>query len=224
MKFVVIGINGKMGQEVKKEILKSPHCLVAGIDTKEDVKNKVFLKLTDIEEDFDSIIDFSTAENRKDIVDYCFKNKTIYGCFSTVISEEDNKRFTNLSKSVPVLICDNASEGIILMKQITNLIAKEKINADIVLSEYHHKDKKDSPSGTAKSLANILAKENISCKTISNRVGTEIGTHSLQMFFNNESLTITHISNNRNIFAKGAIKLMNKLSTKKRGLFINEIN
>ena len=59
MKFVIVGINGKMGQEVKKAIFNSGDLLTGGIDTTKDESNNVFTSIYDIQESFDSIIDFS---------------------------------------------------------------------------------------------------------------------------------------------------------------------
>lgn len=224
MKFVIVGINGKMGQEVKKAIFNSGDLLTGGIDTTKDESNNVFTSIYDIQESFDSIIDFSTASQRTELIEFCIDNKIPYGCFSTIINPDDILLFKQLSKTTPVLLCDNASEGVMLMKKLTSLISQNLEGADVVLNEYHHKSKKDAPSGTAKSLINILSEKNIPCETTSHRVGNEVGTHTLEIFLNGEKLTISHTAYNRNVFAYGALRLMHKLSQKPYGLFINEIN
>ena len=75
------------------------------------------------------------------------------------------------------------------------------------MSEAHHIHKKDAPSGTAKTLAEIVEKaseakvENIE----SIREGEIIGDHTV--FFESEEdvITVFHHAKNRDIFAKGAL-------------------
>ena len=224
MKFVIIGINGKMGKEIKSLIINSNDSFVAGIDIEQDVTNKVFTSISDIKEKFDSVIDFSTATCRKEIINFCFNNNITYGCFSTNISKEDKELITDLSHKVPVLICDNASAGVNLMKKITQLVADYTERADLILTEYHHKHKIDAPSGTAKSLINILNNKNKQCEVAYFRVGNEIGKHCLEIFLNDEKLTITHQAFSKKVFAIGALNLMHNLNKKSCGLFFNEVN
>ena len=219
MRFVIIGINGKMGQEVKKSIQESKDTLVAGVDIKEDFSNNVYSNLKDIPNQFDAVIDFSLAQDRQKYITFCKENKILYGCFATNLSKQDVKHLNELSKVVPVLMCNNASVGVNLMFKVADLLAENANHADFVLTEYHHKEKLDSPSGTARTLVSILNNKGASCSTISNRVGTEKGRHVLEVFWEDESLTIVHQANNRKIFAIGAIKLMNKLATQEKGLY-----
>ena len=219
MRFVIIGINGKMGQEVKKSIQESKDTLVAGVDLKEDITNNVYLDLKDVPNKFDAVIDFSLAQDRQNYIAFCKENKILYGCFSTNISKQDEKDFKKLSKVVPVLMCSNASVGVNLMFKVADLIADNSNQADLVLTEYHHKEKLDAPSGTARTLVSILNNKGASCSTISNRVGTEKGRHVLEVFWEDESLTIIHQANNRKIFAIGALVYMHKLATQEKGLY-----
>ena len=53
-------------------------------------------------------------------------------------------------------MCSNASVGVNLMFKVADLIAENANHADFVLTEYHHKQKIDSPSGTARNLLQIL--------------------------------------------------------------------
>ena len=56
------------------------------------------------------------------------------------------------------------------------------------------------------------------------RGGTEVGTHSVIFFGNNESLEIKHTCTSRKAFAFGAIKAAQFLSMKEPGLYnMNDI-
>ena len=214
MKFVVIGVDGKMGKEIKKAAVKNGDFVIAGVDVKEKIDENVYLSLDEIHRSFDAVIDFSTAPSREKFVKYCHMYNIPYGCFATNLTEHDMNLLKALSKKVPVLICSNASKGVNVMNKIVNNIAEDVSDSDVVLTEYHHKQKIDSPSGTARNLLQILLNNKIEAKVVAHRVGTENGKHILEFFWDNESLTIIHQANSKEIFAKRAIELMHKLISK----------
>ena len=49
--------------------------------------------------------------------------------------------------------------------------------------------------------------------------GTEAGEHTVHFFGNNESITITHHADNRQIFVNGAIRAAEYLEGKEAGLY-----
>lgn len=67
--------------------------------------------------------------------------------------------------------------------------------------EYHHQEKKDAPSGTAKALAQILG----SSPFASVRCGSIIGKHEVLFDSPIETITLTHEAKNRKGFAQGAV-------------------
>ena len=104
----------------------------------------------------------------------------------------------------------------------------------------HHRLKKDAPSGTAKSLAEILADvrhQQLEQVARHGRVGlvgarhpSEIGVHSLRggdvvgdhtvVFANiGERLELTHKASSRDTFANGALRAAEWLVTQKPGLY-----
>lgn len=106
---------------------------------------------------------------------------------------------------------------------------------DVALSEIHHRQKVDCPSGTACALADVLLK-NIGRKRTINanlcvgkidpeelhvssvRVGTVPGTHSVIFSSNQDTITLTHQAHDRSVWAQGALEAA-KWIQKKKGLF-----
>ena len=84
--------------------------------------------------------------------------------------------------------------------------------------EEHNKNKKDSPSGTAKFLANNLQITDI----FSVRGGNVAGVHKIIFLGNGEEIEITHRAYEKSIFAKGALYCAQKLLTKEKGFFTLE--
>lgn len=221
MNFVLIGSLGKMGREIASCIDKSRDRISFGIDMKNENMGDfwTFSTLPNEKFDVDAVIDFSTAKDRADLFEFARKNKLPYGLFSTAVSKEDEESLRNLARYVPVLRLRNTSIGINLIYQILEEFSSKLQNADVILNEYHHKQKKDCPSGTAKEIEAILRKNNIDFQTFSHRVGNEKGFHQIQFFLGDEILEISHRVNSRKTFAEGSIEGMHKLASLPSGFY-----
>jgi 4-hydroxy-tetrahydrodipicolinate reductase len=111
---------------------------------------------------------------------------------------------------------------------------------DLEIIEMHHRMKKDAPSGTAKTLAEILADvrrqqlEKIArhgrVGIVGERTSAEIGVHSVRggdvvgdhtvMFANTgERLELTHKASSRQTFASGALRAAQWAVKQKPGLY-----
>lgn len=132
------------------------------------------------------------------------------------VSDRDN---------IGIFYSDNFSIGMNLFKKIAAYAASlvnEWPGYDIALMEHHHRQKLDSPSGTAKAIANILIDEIDRKKRIvtdclqrqpdddelhvqSIRCGSIPGTHQVIMDSTADTITVTHQARNRNDFALGAL-------------------
>ena len=212
MKIILIGSSGKMGREIAR-CLPSGDSIVQKIDCDDVINVKI---------DADVIIDFSTARNRTAYIEFASRKKIPYCCFATGISNEDVELFKQLAQRNPVLLCSNASVGVNLMFELVEMVSKKTQNADIVLTEYHHKGKKDAPSGTAKKIENIVTSSGKNVTTKAFRVGNECGTHVIQFFFEDEILEIKHEAKSRKIFAIGAIEMARDICKRKKGLYKNK--
>lgn len=222
MKFLLIGCNGKMGKQIAEVVKESESDkIVAGVDLFASQKQDfpIYSNIYDITCDFDAIIDFSTSQDRKEYIKFAENKKSPYGCFSTICSDGDKVLFQNLSQYCPVLFCKNASLGVNTLYKLVEIASKSMPNADVVLTEYHHKAKVDAPSGTAKNIEKIFALNNVNFTTSAFRVGSEKGTHSIKFFLEDEILEIKHTATSRKIFALGAISLMHKLIEKENAVY-----
>ena len=99
----------------------------------------------------------------------------------------------------------------------------KKKNYKASISETHHIEKIDSPSGTAITLHNDI-KKNKNKEEIpinSNRKSNEIGTHEVIYTSDIDYLTIKHVAKNRDGFAHGALIAAEWIQNKK-GIFTYE--
>ncbi len=236
MKIILIGSEGKMGKAFFDYVSARPQDQVVacvdisyeGIPTKQSCNKENSLNspkyghknIWSVEEKADIAVDFSTSNDKKDLIDYALKNKLALAIFSTTCSAEDNVLLQKASHSIPVLVNKNASIGVNLIYSVLPTFAKKLKNADVIVTEYHHKNKLDSPSGTAKQIVNILSQNNIeNIDTHVIRAGTEKGYHKIEFILDNEVITLSHRASSKDIFVKGAYLMAHKLLNYDNGLF-----
>ena len=220
MKIALIGACGKMGKEFASAVSESNDSEIAfNLDLKENQQLKIYHTINDCQIDVDIIVDFSTSEDRSDFISYSSNHKIPYACFSTNLSQKDKKLFEKLSKKVPILICQNASRGINLIYKFLQLACQSIPQSDVAICEYHHKNKKDSPSGTAVNFEKILTENHMDYQTRCFRIGDEKGFHKISFYLEDEIIEISHQAFSRKIFALGAFQMCKKLLKQKPNIY-----
>ena len=233
----ISGATGKVGRILIELVLEDIDLKLAGGSASKESKDlgkdlgaligKNNIKINIIEgisneNDVDLIIDFSRPHNSIEVLRFARKENipTVIG--TTGFNEGELKEINEISKEIPLLIAPNTSMGIALFKKILD-DSREVLNiaSSIEIHEQHHKEKKDSPSGTAINLKDQL-KDILSNKDIhivSSREGDSPGVHTLKLSFGDEILEISHKALDRSIFAKGAIIAGKWLKDKPPGLY-----
>ncbi len=152
----------------------------------------------------DLVVDFASAESSVKMAEYCFETKTALIVGSTGQNEEEVKTIKKVSKVAPLMVCQNFSIGIAVLRNLIREILKQEID-DICIYEKHHKYKKDSPSGTAKALLFDVQKVGKTATVLSERGGEEIGRHKVDFYFGSELISVEHTAFSRKAFARGAV-------------------
>src|SRR5262249_61772776 len=136
-------------------------------------------------------------------------------------SQQQRKAIEETAHSAPVVLASNFSVGVNVLLWLTQRAAEllgSDFNPEIV--ETHHKMKKDAPSGTGKTLAEILkAVRNSEIPIQSIREGDVVGEHTIIFSGPGESLELTHRAANRGIFALGALRAAKWIINKPPGLY-----
>ena len=108
-----------------------------------------------------------------------------------------------------VLIAPNFSVGATLFSAAVADASRRfsaALGFDAALVETHHAMKKDAPSGTARSLAEVARESRGSDVPVSSvRVGHVPGVHTLVLDAAFEQVTLTHEARDRRVFADGAL-------------------
>jgi 4-hydroxy-tetrahydrodipicolinate reductase len=236
-KIWIHGHSGKMGEEIKKQILQgSTFDYVGGSSLKEPLIS--FKKKPDI------LIDVTNAEGNQELLRFLEKNEHIEGVSfflaSTGLCADQIERWKKLAdiRGCKILLCENTSLGIgLLVQAIKTVVSKLKENQfDIEITEAHHKFKKDLPSGTALFLARscqkqdnpepLILRSSESYRKTSEEIGMSVrrgggifGEHEVHFISEEEELVFSHRALNRALFAKGALAYAKKLADSKKSRF-----
>ncbi len=113
-----------------------------------------------------------------------------------------------------IVYAPNITLGVNVLMLLTNLASSILSNYDFQVTEVHHKNKKDAPSGTAIKIANEIEKGisssgqafggDIPIHAV--RAGGVVGKHEVMIIGEDDKIEISHESFSRKAFALGAIK------------------
>jgi len=223
MKILLVGY-GYMGKEIEKIVLSRGHSIAGTVDPISEASHKEVT--SSLLEKADVVIDFSAPSAVEKNCDVYVKGKTPIVMGTTGwenIREQVGKKVDEAG--IGFIYGSNYSVGanlfINLVGKATSLINNFP-EYDILLHEFHHKRKKDSPSGTALMTADeIIKKSNNKDKIVTERLDRQInadelhvsstrggdipGTHIVMFDSSADTVELTHRARNRSGFALGAV-------------------
>jgi 4-hydroxy-tetrahydrodipicolinate reductase len=238
MRIGIIGY-GRMGQLIEKIALEEGHEIKAIIDPKKGTEiSENTLKEVDVCIDF-SLPD-NVVENIRKMAD--LGKNVVVGTTGWYEKIDEVKKIVE-EKGVGLIWSGNFSIGVNVFFKIIEDASKKfnKLeNYDVLVHEIHHKNKADSPSGTAKMIAdriikNIDGKDKIVSEELkrkinenelhvsSSRGGSIPGTHLVLFDSEEDTIELLHRARSRKGFALGAIKAAEFIEGKKGFFDINDL-
>lgn len=201
MDVYIIGY-GKMGKEVEKILTSRNHTIAGKIDEQDDISS--------IENNDRICIDFSTPEafkkNYKLIADK-FSGAVIGTTGWNDIKDEVTLYFKEKGKKL--VYASNFSVGVNIffdaLERISELTSQAGGYSPYIV-ELHHSEKKDAPSGTARTMEEIIKeyyKEDVTPASV--RSGNIKGIHEAGFDSNADRITLIHEAMSREGFALGAV-------------------
>ncbi len=225
MRVIVWGAKGHMGQIVSQTLAKRGHEVVGRVDR--DLRE---LAPADV------IIDFSSPASLDDLLTYALAEKLPVVIATTGHSKEQLDAIGRASESIPVLHASNMSVGMNLLFILVEQAAKALLGSDIEIVETHHRRKVDAPSGSAKSLADaaergvgqrprVYGREGVAPRQLGEigvhavRGGFIVGQHDVHFFSDHETVTLAHAAHDRSLFAEGAVRAAEFISSAAPGRY-----
>ena len=220
-KVIINGAKGRMGETLLRCGEGNPDVeIVAGVDIGDDLPGVI--------EKADVVVDFSFHEVTRPVAELCAQHEKALVIGTTGHSVDDREAVLKIKSKIPIVWASNYSTGVNTLFWLTRK-ATEVLGADFDLEvvEMHHRLKRDAPSGTAATLAEILAevrevslgkelrhgREGIVGKRTDSEIGMHslrggdvVGDHTVVYAGNGERLELTHKAASRDTFANGALR------------------
>lgn len=234
IRIIITGAKGRMGQSLLACLPQHPELnLAAQVDQGDDLAAHI--------PSGDVVIDFSSHNATAGIAALCAKHQKAIVIGTTGHSPEDRAQINSLSARIPIVLSSNFSTGVNALFWLTRKAAEILgPGYDLEIVEMHHRQKRDAPSGTAATLAEILAharrqqtgqvlrhgRQGI----VGERTDPEIGMHSIRggdvvgdhtVIFAGagERVELTHKASSRETFANGALRAAQWVVTRPPGLY-----
>ena len=247
IKTTVIGAAGKMGREIISLISTSKTLeLVGALESKDSAflgkdacelagNNSNGVTITDnvIDEllKSEAVIDFSSPVSTIFASEISAQGRLVHVIGTTGFNADQLELINSAARHATIIKSGNMSLGVNallgLVERISGLLDDDW---DAEINELHHKDKADSPSGTALALGEAIAKgRDQDLKKVKEQArdginlnrkkGSIVGEHSVIFAGSGERIRLEHIAETRDIFAKGAIKAVQWGIGKSPGLY-----
>ncbi|HJJ56421.1 MAG TPA: 4-hydroxy-tetrahydrodipicolinate reductase [Methanocorpusculum sp.] len=242
IKVMICGILGRMGAIIADIVTKNPDLdLVGGVDIRSgQLFGKPVLESSNIQTFIDTykpdvMIDFTIASATLINAKVAAKNNVALIIGTTGFTPDQESELLNSIKNVPAIKTTNFSIGMNIFWDIIGKAAKKLKDYDIEIIEAHHRNKKDAPSGTAKTILKVIKDEigdrdevyarngitergnEIGVHVI--RGGDIVGDHTVQFHKNYETIEFTHRAYDRSVFAHGAVCAAMWIYKKEPGMY-----
>jgi len=189
----------------------------------------------------DVLIDFTFPEVTLKNLAVAARLKKAVVIGSTGFTPTQRDEVKAFAKKIPIVLAPNMSVGVNLcFKLLKDVAATLGDDFDVEIVELHHNKKKDSPSGTAVRMGEVVAealgrdynsvanyhrqgmcgersKEEIGMQTV--RGGDIVGEHTVYFIGQGERIEISHRAMSRDMFARGAVRAAGWLGGKKAGFY-----
>lgn len=216
----IIGSAGRMGQALVEAIAAAGETHAGGVDKGDYVA--ALAKASDV------LVDFSSPHALEANLDAAMAAGVGLVVGTTGLEERHHWLIDQAADRIAVLQTGNTSLGVTLLAHLVReAAARLGEDWDVEISETHHRMKVDAPSGTALLLGQAAAEgRQVDLAKVSARGrdgitgarrpgdigfaalrgGSVAGDHTVLFLGDDERLALSHLAENRRIFAKGAIR------------------
>ena len=192
----------------------------------------------------DGVLDFTVPAATVEFAGYAAQARIAHVIGTTGCSADDDARIAAAARHATIVKSGNMSLGVnllsVLVEKAAQVLGPEDFDIEIV--EMHHRHKVDAPSGTALLLGEAAAEgrkialaDKSVCMSVRNghtgvretgtigfaalRGGSVVGEHSVILAGTGERIVMSHLAEDRSIFARGAIKAALWAHGRKPGLY-----
>ncbi|MBC2666919.1 4-hydroxy-tetrahydrodipicolinate reductase [Novosphingobium flavum] len=229
----IIGSAGRMGKALAEAITAAGETVSGGIDRDGDVAALAAAS--------DVLVDFSSPAALEGNLHAAIVAGVPIVIGTTGLEERHHWLIDSAAEQIAVLQTGNTSLGVNMLAHLVREAASRLgEDWDIEIVETHHRMKVDAPSGTALLLGEAAAegrgiglsqhavrgrdgitgaREAGTIGFAALRGGSVAGDHTVHLLADNERISLSHLAENRGIFAKGAVRACQWLIGKEPGRY-----
>lgn len=189
----------------------------------------------------DGVLDFTMPAATVDFAGLAAQARIAHVVGTTGLSEADLSRLAAAARHAPIVRSGNMGFGVNLLAALVRRTAQTLgVEWDIEIVEMHHRMKVDAPSGTALLLGEAAAQgrsiglEDHAVRSRDGRTGvrppgaigfaalrggTVVGDHRVIFAGKGERIELSHVAEDRSLFARGAVKAVLWARQRKPGLY-----
>ena len=234
LRLLVNGAKGRMGEAIIACAKLDPEVEVtAQVDAGDDLDAAL--------QRADAVIEFSHHTVSAGVTEKCAAAGKLLIIGTTGHTDAEVEKIAAAAKVIPIVFAPNFSVGVNALFWLAEKAA-EILGPDFDLEvvEMHHRLKKDAPSGTARRLAEILARvrglqyardvrhgrEGMVGERSANEIGMHalrggdvVGDHTVIFATQGERVELTHKASSRDTFARGSIRAAKWARGREAGLY-----
>ncbi len=232
-RILITGISGRMGQAIRQAVELNPETEVGAThDAGQDISSAL--------SQADCGIDFSFHGFTPELLRAAVAQNKPLVIGTTGHTDEERQAIAEAAKQIPLVFASNFSVGVNTLFWLTRKASRILADYDVEIVEMHHHHKLDAPSGTARTLAEIVCEETgldygkdvmhgrqglvgarpqkqIGMHSL--RGGDVVGDHAVIYATEGERVELTHKASSRMTFAGGAVRAALWLADKPAGLY-----
>jgi 4-hydroxy-tetrahydrodipicolinate reductase len=188
----------------------------------------------------EALVDFTTPKVSVELAGLVAQAQIVDVIGSTGFSADDDAKIAAAARHAVIVKSGNMSRGVNVLAALVKQAAKSLPGFDIEIVEMHHNKKVDAPSGTALLLGKAAAdgrgialedhavrgRDGVTGARVAGTIGfaalrggTVVGDHQVILAGEGERLVLSHIAEDRSIFAQGAVQACLWGQGKKEGLY-----
>ncbi|MBF0620077.1 MAG: 4-hydroxy-tetrahydrodipicolinate reductase [Candidatus Omnitrophica bacterium] len=228
IKVAIVGCQGRMGQRLCA--LASEHKdlqLVALVESPDrpDVPESAYgVKISkDIAaiKGADVLIDFTVPDATMKNLKACLQYRVRMVVGTTGFTAEQDDVIQEASRRLGIVRSSNMAVGVNVLFGLLRKMAEALKGYGVSITETHHIHKLDAPSGTAKTLGEIVqnasSMQHIPIESV--REGEVVGYHQVTFESPVDTIKISHNAKTRDMFAEGALVAAKFVAYKDNGLY-----
>ncbi len=232
VKILLNGAKGRMGVAISAAANSEGCEIVAACDMGDNPADMI--------DACDVVVDFSFRDITAPLARLCVEHGKPLVIGTTGHTPGQRSDILSCSEKIPIVWAGNYSLGVNLLNYLTKIAASLLNDSyDVEIVEMHHRMKKDSPSGTAEKLKQVVLKARgigedkviygrkgligerpqgeVAVHSL--RGGSVVGDHTVMFAADGERLELTHKAADRKVFATGALRAAKWLVGKPVGLY-----